>query len=57
MQLWQPNSPLNGLAHIKNDHYRRESSWETGKHPHHGQLPPVEERLPRCWPEHGLRDE
>ncbi|MDQ0819564.1 hypothetical protein QFZ79_001856 [Arthrobacter sp. V4I6] len=32
-------------------------SIEHGKHADHAELPPVEERLPRRWPEHGLWDE
>lgn len=29
MDFWQPNSPLNGLAHVKQARTRRESSWDT----------------------------
>lgn len=32
-------------------------SYQTGQHAEHAELPPVEERLPGRWPEHGLWDE
>ena len=31
--------------------------YQTGKNAHHDELPPVEVRLPRRWPGHGLWDE
>lgn len=31
--------------------------YQTGKHAHREELPPVQGRLPRRCPEHGLRDE
>ena len=31
--------------------------YQTGKGAHDEELPPVEERLPRRWPGHGLWDE
>lgn len=31
--------------------------YQTGKHADHAELPPMEDRLPRRWPEHGLWDE
>jgi hypothetical protein len=31
--------------------------YQTGQRAHHEGLPPVEERLPRLWPEHGRRNE
>ncbi|MBT2552647.1 hypothetical protein [Arthrobacter sp. ISL-5] len=41
----------------KGNDYSSVAYWcKTGKHTHH-ELPPVEERLPRRWPEHGLWDE
>jgi hypothetical protein len=40
-----------------NDHSSVAYWYQTGKHAHYEEPTPVEERLPRCWPEHGLWDE
>ena len=43
--------------HKGNDYSSVAYWYQTGKHAHHEELPPVEERLSRRWPEHGLWDE
>ena len=47
-----------GHANNQGNDYSSVAYWyQTGKHAHHEELPPVEDRLPRRWPEHGLWDE
>jgi hypothetical protein len=47
-----------GHANDQGNDYSSVAYWyQTGPHAPHDELPPVEERLPRRWPEHGLWDE
>lgn len=43
--------------HKGNDYSSVAYWYQTGRNAHHKELPPVEEWLPRRWPEHGLWDE
>lgn len=56
-----PSRPSPASAHPANDQgndYFSVAYWyQTGKHADHSGLPPVEERLPHRWPDHGLWDE
>lgn len=47
-----------GHANDQGNDYSSVAYWyQTGTHAPHADLPPVEDRLPRRWPEHGLWDE
>jgi hypothetical protein len=47
-----------GHANDQGNDYSSVAYWyQLGDHAPHAELPPVEERLPRRWPEHGLWDE